>query len=153
MPTIRQKKLAQVIVENMNNETSLTAGQMLEKVGYAKNVAEAKPGEIINSKGVQEELVILGFTEDKAKSVVAEILENKEAEPNARLKAADMIFKVKGSYAPEKSQHVELHLGSEELIKMAELLKSNDRERLFGPGEQSNGTRPDAMDKEVSDKE
>lgn len=103
MATLRQKKLAKLIVENALSEKPLNAGQMLESVGYSKTMATAKPGEMLASKGVKKELEILGFTEEAAMSVVSEILNNKNVDPNARLKAADQVFKVRGTYAPEKS--------------------------------------------------
>lgn len=102
MSTQRQKKLAKAIVENMESDKPKTAGELLENVGYSKNTAEAKPGEILDQIGVQEELTILGFTEANAKSVVSSIMNDINADKNARLKAADMTFKVHGSYAPEK---------------------------------------------------
>ena len=38
--------------------------------------------------------------------VVSEIMLNGDLEPNARLKATDQVFKVRGSYAPVKSINV-----------------------------------------------
>lgn len=101
MATIRQKKLAKEIVDNMASNKPKSAGQMLETVGYAKNTAEAKPGEIISQKGVQEELISLGFSEENAKRVVGEILLGGEND-HVKLKAAEIVFKVQGSFAPEK---------------------------------------------------
>lgn len=75
---------------------------MLVKVGYSKNVAEAKPKDILGSEGVQEELKALGFTEDNAKKVVESIMLNEDVDASARLKATDQVFKVHGSYAPER---------------------------------------------------
>lgn len=103
MSTQRQKKLAKAIVENLESKQPITAGELLENVGYSKNTAEAKPGEIMEQKGVQEELENLGFTEFNAKSVVASIMNNEGEKSTDRLKAAEMTFKVHGSFAPEKS--------------------------------------------------
>lgn len=102
MGTIRQKKLAKVIVENASLDKPLNKGEMLAKVGYAQNTIEAKPGDIIESIGVQEELEILGFTEENAKKVVQQLMLDEGQDGGVRLKAADMVFKVKGTYAPEK---------------------------------------------------
>lgn len=110
MGTIRQKKLAKAIVENMASKKPKTAGQLLENVGYAENTATGIPSVIIESKGVQEELIELGFSEDRAKRVVAKIMNSEEIEPNTRLKAADMTFKIHGSYAPEKSTSVDIQI-------------------------------------------
>lgn len=100
MATFRQKKLAKKIAENSIAKEPLNAGQLLESVGYAKSVALHKPGEIIDQKGVQEELENLGFDVESAKSVITQIL-RKGKEEN-RLRAAQEIFKVSGEYAPEK---------------------------------------------------
>lgn len=109
MGTTKQKKLAKIIVENSTVDKPLNQGQMLGKVGYAENTIEAKSGEIIGSEGVKEELQILGFTEENAMKVVSEIMLNPEAQDNNRLKASEQVFKVRGSYAPEKKLNVNLN--------------------------------------------
>lgn len=100
MATLRQKKLAQNIVENAKTGNKLNKKELLVSVGYTQTTATANPGLIIDQKGVQEELEILGFDSESAKKVVKTIL-TKGKEEN-RLKAADMIFKVGGDYAAEK---------------------------------------------------
>lgn len=101
MATLRQKALARELIQNATADRPKTAGELLESVGYAKNTAEAKPGQIIEQAGVQEELAVLGFTVERAKSVVGEILDDPDKQPKDRLKAADMVFKVHGAYVPE----------------------------------------------------
>ena len=59
-----------------------------------------KPSEIINNIGVKLALQARGFTEENAKGVVAKILLNGKDEN--KLRSAEMIFKVFGSYAAEK---------------------------------------------------
>lgn len=103
MATPKQRKLAQAIVANALKPKPESLGVLLENVGYAVSTSEAKPGEIVAQKGVQEELSILGFTEHNAKAVTAEIMLNKTAPEAARLKAAEMTFKVHGSFQPEDS--------------------------------------------------
>lgn len=111
--TIKQQRLAKAIVENMHKEVPLTAGQMLENVGYSPNVAVGKPAEIMESEGVEVELALLGFTEANAKSVVATIMDNEDEKSADRLKAAEMVFKVHGSFAearPPVPQQVNYNL-------------------------------------------
>ena len=103
MATLKQKKLAKGIAEAFNAKEIPLAKELIVSAGYDLTTAEASPGRTIAQKGVQEELEQYGFTEDNARSVVAEILLNKKVNPMARLVAADRIFKVKGSYAAEKS--------------------------------------------------
>lgn len=53
--TLKQKKLAKLIVENLESEETLTGGQMLEKVGYSEGLIK-HPGRVISQEGVQQEL-------------------------------------------------------------------------------------------------
>ncbi len=103
MATVRQAKLAKAIVENSKRDKPLNKKELLVSVGYSPITADVKQGEIMEQKGVKEELELLGFTEHAAMKVVEEIMNNKEVDPSARLKATDQVFKVRGTYAPEKS--------------------------------------------------
>ena len=121
MSTQKQKKVAKLIVENASLDKPLNGGEILEKTGYAPGVIK-NPKDILESEGVQEELEVLGFTEANAKKVVQQIMMSEETDDNARLKAADMVFKVKGTYAPEKKK-IEGSLDiddTEELKKIAD---------------------------------
>jgi hypothetical protein len=100
--TIKQERVAGLIIENALLDKPLNAGQILEKAGYNKNISKT-PGKVINSRGVQEELEMAGFSEHAAMKVVDEIMNDKNVDPSARLKATDQVFKVRGTYAPEKS--------------------------------------------------
>lgn len=103
-PTEKQKKLAQNIADAVVVKRNITIRELLLNSGYAEG-SFTSGFDLIARQGVQKELLKLGFTEQAAKAVVAEILLVGNAE-DARLKAADMIFKVHGTYAPEK--HVSL---------------------------------------------
>lgn len=130
MSTLKQKELAKAIVENAQSVTPKTAGQLLENIGYSKSTAKAIPGEIIEAKGVQEELVRLGFTEDKAKETVAKIMNDESVDPNSRLKAADMTFKVHGSYAPDKSLNLNMNVDVRQDPKAKEIGDKYEAELL-----------------------
>ena len=104
MATQKQKKLAKMIVENAKRDKPLNGGEMLEKVGYSEHLVK-QPGRVLEAEGVQEELGALGFTEENAMMVVKEIMMNNKVDSSSRLKATDQVFKVKGSYAPEKIKH------------------------------------------------
>jgi hypothetical protein len=132
MSTLRQKELAKAIVENVKNGNKKTAGELLEDIGYAKSTSEAIPGEIIGSEGVQQALAELGFTEDRAKRVVAKIMNDEGAEPNARLKAADMTFKVHGSYAPDKSISLNANVNITPQDEKAKEIAQKYEEELLG---------------------
>ena len=65
MPTTKQQKLAHTIIENSGLNKPLSAGKMLENVGYSRNVA-CYPKRIINNSGVKTVLDDAGFTENNA---------------------------------------------------------------------------------------
>ncbi len=102
MATLRQRKLAENIVLNAQTGNKRNKKDLLVSSGYSEISAESSAKDIIEQKGVQEELKNLGFTADNAKRVVGEILDKEYAEDKDRLKAAEIIFKVTGDFAPEK---------------------------------------------------
>ncbi len=125
MATLLQKELAKAIVENLDERPRKTATELAVSVGYSEMTADDHIGRTIAQVGVQEALSDLGFTEENAKMVVAEILLKQDAEASARLKAADMVFKVKGSYAPEKIDQRNLNVDmNEDLLRMANELSN-----------------------------
>lgn len=101
MATIRQKKLAIALVENIKSSKPKNKQDLLASVGYGLQTAEKKATEIIRSKGTQLELENLGFDVESAKKVVLHIMRYGKKEEN-RLNSAKEIFKVTGEYAPEK---------------------------------------------------
>lgn len=92
-------------MENLKQPKPKTGGELVLDAGYSKEMSEV-PGRVIKAPGVKEELEILGFSEDKAKEVVGQILSDNDKNATERLRAADMVFKVHGTYAqePEKPQ-------------------------------------------------
>lgn len=101
MPTVKQRKVAKLLIENESLDKPLNGGQMLAKVGYSRSMQTAKVNDVLESEGVLEALNDYGFNVENAKKVVGAILETGEND-NVKLKAADMIMKVHGAYAPEK---------------------------------------------------
>jgi hypothetical protein len=102
MATLRQKNLAKEIVAAAKSGKKTSAGAILEKVGYSKATSRGRPGDIIAQEGVQEELKVLGFDPESAMKVVAKILHGEKTRDEVKLKASEQVFKVHGSYAPEK---------------------------------------------------
>ena len=130
MPTQRQKKLAEVIIQNATVDKPLNAVQMLEKVGYSKNMAEARSKDVLESEGVREALNDFGFNENNAKRVVAEILLDTKVDPGNRLRASQEVFKVHGSYAPEKSTAINLNLNNKIENSEAEAIRLEFEQKL-----------------------
>ena len=102
IPTKLQRRAASNLIEYLDpkSERFNTLTELLIDAGFSELTAGANPKAIITSRGVQQALSDLGFKEDSAKAIVAEILLS-GAEAN-RLKAAEMIFKVFGTFAPEQ---------------------------------------------------
>lgn len=96
--TPREQTLARNIVANAGRVQNLK--ELLTSSGYSIGSAKTV-GRILTQRGVQDELIRLGFNEQAAKARVAEILYHGKDEHS--LKASELIFKVFGSFAPEKS--------------------------------------------------
>lgn len=119
MSTLKQKKLAQEIVNNLSKEEPLNKQQLVVSSGYSEASAKSSAHLILEQKGVQDELKALGFDEETAKTVVGNILLNEEERANDRLKAAEMVFKVHGSYAPEKQINLNVAVDADEEVREA----------------------------------
>jgi Holliday junction resolvasome RuvABC DNA-binding subunit len=102
MATIKQRKLAENIVENAKRTKPLNKKELVVSSGYGEISAKSSAHIIIDQKGVKDSLQEMGFDSENAKRVVAEILNKPDAQDKDRLKAADMIFDVHGDKAPEK---------------------------------------------------
>jgi hypothetical protein len=101
MATIKQKQVAKMVVDKMTGKSKLTGQKMLEKVGYSRGIARHS-GRVFRSTGVKLELKKYGFDEETAKQVVVDILVNSQKEEN-RLRAAEQVFRVCGSYSTDKN--------------------------------------------------
>ena len=110
MTTPRQKKAVDALITNLQAPHPKSTGQVLKSVGYGTGL-QNQPKRVLESDGVKDELKRLGFDEDSAKHVVGKILASEYEEARDRLKAAEMVFKVHGSFAPDK--HVNLNLDAE----------------------------------------
>lgn len=129
MATLKQKRVARKIPKIIESNQDITGGELVSSVGYSDEMAK-KPGTILNSPGVQSELTKLGFTEEKAKEVVSQILSDESIKPEPRLKAAEMVFKVHGTFAPEK--HLSLTVtavASDKIKDLAQALLQKQKER------------------------
>jgi hypothetical protein len=133
--TTRQKRLAKNIVDSLQNNGEDTAKAIVEKSGYTGATLK-NPKQVISRAGVQEELQVLGFTEEAAKGVVASILHHSDNDM-ARLKASDQIFKVLGSYAPVKNENTNVNLNVEITPQEEEIAKkaNEDLKKLYGEKE------------------
>lgn len=127
MSTVRQKILAKKIVENMKLKKPKTKKEILVSSGFALNSASQNPDRIMESLGVSQELRALGFHEDAAKAVVEKIMNSELVAPADRLKATDQVFKVRGTYAPEKQAIVHAFvIADEDKKRIDNILEDNE---------------------------
>lgn len=113
MANLLQKKLARELIKDMQpGVVPREAKVLLQQVGYSRSIATDQPGRTIEGIGVQQELKKLGFSVDEADSRVGFLLNNAEEEPTS-LKAADMIYKRLGAYAPDKHETKTLNVNVE----------------------------------------
>ena len=108
MPTILQERLAEKIIENAKRKKPKGKTELVASVGYSGNMARANAGRAIECKGVKEALKARGFNPDNAKRVLGELLDNPEERSDIKVRVAQEIFKVSGTYAPEKSVHLDI---------------------------------------------
>lgn len=76
--------------------------------------ARAIASQNLTKESIQGELRKLGFDANNAKRVISEILNDETIEPKDRIKAAENVFKVEGSYAPDKSVNINIDANSTE---------------------------------------
>jgi hypothetical protein len=117
MATRLQKKLAKAIVEDVDSPRPKEKKELLVSVGYRESTAESNAKIILEAKGTKEELTNLGFSEEGAKQVVAKILYSDESKDHDKLDAADKVFKVHGSYAPDKHLNMNVEVEALPIIK------------------------------------
>ncbi len=100
------RPLAEAIVQNSIARNKKNGIKLLEDVGYSPVTARSSYRRTIESKNVQKELELLGFTTLNAKRVIGEILNSpvvyEMVTPDNQLRAASEIFKVNADYAPDK---------------------------------------------------
>jgi hypothetical protein len=125
-PTPRQRRAARIMADiAMGKRPDIkNSGDIVIQAGYAATNKE-QPKRLLNTTGVETALADNGFSPETAKNVVKMILESNDAAHKDRLKAADMVFKVHGTYAAEKhvSLNVEIEANNERLLELAERLR------------------------------
>ena len=112
MPTLKQQALAKNLTDALGAREIPTKKELMIKSGYSEINADKHTKEVFSGKGFEEALVENGFTEENAKSVIQEILLDKRKKDSVRMDAAREIFKVFGTYAPEKKAIVTQHIQS-----------------------------------------
>jgi divalent metal cation (Fe/Co/Zn/Cd) transporter len=97
MATERQKRVFQKILEKPR-----PIGTVMREEGYSENTI-VDPQNLTKSKGWKE-LMEQYLPDDKLAKKHDQLLEHEEG--NIQVKALDMAYKLKGSYAPDKSVNI-----------------------------------------------
>lgn len=134
--SIRQRKAARGVIEAYKQKKPISGGQIVKEAGYGTGL-QTQPQRVLNSVGVQIALNDYGFTEDNAKKVVASILLSRKTKDENKLKASDLVFKVHGTYAPEKSINLNVsataQLSDQELENIAYNVDTPENEAPQAP--------------------
>jgi len=125
--TPKQRRAAKIIYDIATGERTdiKNTGDIVIEAGYSATVKDV-PHKILDTSGVQMALDELGFNEITAKNVVKHILTNEISADKDRLKAADMVFKVHGTYAIEKhvNLNIDVQTADDRLIELANRLRN-----------------------------
>lgn len=129
VPTIRQRRTAKLLANAIEHGTEYkTAKDIMIDAGYGTGL-QIQPARVLQSVGTIKALEDLGFSEDNAKNVVNTILSDNKAKASDRLKAADMVFKVHGTYAAEKTiaLNIDANVDTDAMLALAERLRDTTR--------------------------
>lgn len=124
-----QQKAAQLTVEKVRKTGKLKKGEIILEAGYSEAMS-TQPHKVFDTEGFKEELAKLGFDSSNAKRVVGEILNKQYAEDKDRLKASEIVFKVHGDFAPEKSVNINIRAEPSERIKALAAFLNEKKNRL-----------------------
>jgi hypothetical protein len=126
-PTPRQRRAARIMADiAMGKRPDIkNQGDIIVEAGYAATLKDT-PKTLLNTRGVETALADNGFSPETAKNVVKMILESNDAAHKDRLKAADMVFKVHGTYAAEKTVNLNIEHNTDDtrLLELAERLRN-----------------------------
>jgi len=113
MPTIKQKRAIQKMVENGGN-----ASKAMESVGYSKNTAKT-PQKLTESKGWQELVEQHLSDKDLTREHRKVLLQDKDL--GNKLKAVDMGYKLKDKYKEKEGNTINIPI----LVQFLDGTKSN----------------------------
>lgn len=120
MPTIRQKRAFDKVLKGM------PITHAMKEVGYSETTS-ANTGKLTNSDGWKE-LMDKHLPDEKLAEKHNEFLNSDRQEIG--IKALDMGYKLKGSYAPEKSINLDVKTSTEELAKFRDIRDEYEKKLL-----------------------
>jgi len=126
--TVKQKALAHIVADAINNGSDKSQAELIKQAGYS-DVSAENPKIIFGTPGFKHELAKLGFSLQAADQQVNNLLVNGTKE-ETKLKAADLIYKRLGGYAPDRTVNISVKGSVEEFQKFADLRKKYEEELL-----------------------
>lgn len=126
MSTVRQTKVAKLLVENRKKgKNTMNGKEILEKAGYTKAV-QTYPGKVINAKGVQEALSIVCKKSGLTRSLIAEALYNDiKNKPNNRVPELRLASEILGI----TKQGTEINVGIFNLAGVLEKARTSKKDK------------------------
>lgn len=149
MPTLKQKKAIKELVENGGTSVS----QAMRNAGYSDATAKT-PQKLTESDGWRELMakhlpddLLATVHEEGLKATFTDKFNTAAPDFSTRQKYLDTAYKLKGSYAPDKTLNlnVDLTIDNQAIDQLAQMLEVH--ERTNQPGD---GSTTHAVDKEVS---
>jgi len=124
---IKQKIAAQLFLTQLKNDPhNINLSEILIDAGYSETTAKSNSHKIVRSPGFILELEKVGFTREKADKTVASIMNDERKKPADRLKAADMVYRILGAYAPEKHEVLSVSQIYSQVMDLEDNLIQND---------------------------
>lgn len=138
MPTLKQKKAFKAALENGG-----VVSRAMAEAGYSDSMAK-NPQKLTTTPGWKE-LMDTHLPEDHLAERHRELLDSPKGE--TANKALDMAYKLKGSYAPDKSININAELTVDEgaLDKLTNILNGIHK----GASQSGDGTPADALDNKI----
>ena len=148
MPNLRQKKAIARVLEGAGS-----VSQAMREAGYPEGTAK-NPQQLTRSKAWKD--LMEEYLPDDVLATKHRVLLDHD-EGNVQTKALDMAYKLKGSYAPDKSLNVNVDLTIDDTAvqELATLLDQKAKSAMNAVHERTNqrgnGVAADAVDKEIQD--
>ena len=124
---IQRQRLVQNIINNQKTQRYKNLVELMVASGFSRSYANSDGYLIIKDPQIQKQLVKFGFNELTAKAIVTEIAFC--GEEGNRLRAAQEMFKVHGSYAPEQ------HVVKGAIFHLLEQIQNNGEDLVIGKRE------------------
>jgi len=110
MSTINQKRVARHMARNILEGKVMTGSEILRQEGYKPSL-QKNPSYILDSVGVKKEMAKMGFNELNASNWIIKAVD--KGSPDVAIRGAQEVFKVFGTYAPQKTLSASIKLQQE----------------------------------------